>query len=201
MARGGGPSARGRQAGCGRPFFSLARAAFRLGERLVFEGTSWVFCRDEHWAILGANASGKSLLADAVRGRLPLAQGELRYHFRAPPGLTPEEAIGQVSFEIRKGEVPEAVMQSRWNSLEEESGLRVRDFLAYERVMEVNPFEGDGPAPEGPEAFRAAEAPGCRPLKGRAVSGADAHFALQRRTAAGRAGAGAMSSAAPAHPG
>jgi molybdate transport system ATP-binding protein len=100
-----------------------------------------VFYRDEHWAILGANASGKSLLADAVRGRLPLAQGELRYHFRAPPGLTPEEAIGHVSFEVRKGEAHDEVMQSRWNSLEEESGLRVRDFLAYERVMEANPFE------------------------------------------------------------
>jgi molybdate transport system ATP-binding protein len=107
----------------------------------VFNGTSWVFHRDEHWAILGANASGKSLLADAVRGRLPLVQGELRYHFRPPPGLTPEEAIGQVSFETRKGQVHDAVVQSRWNSTEEESGLRVRDFLAYERVMEANPFE------------------------------------------------------------
>ena len=135
------PSARGRQPGSGRPFLSLDRAAFRLGERLVFEGTSWVFHRDEHWAILGANASGKSLLAEAVRGRLPLAQGELHYHFRAPPGFTPEEAIGHVSFETRKGEAHDAVMQSRWNSVEEEGALRVRDFLSYERVMEANPFE------------------------------------------------------------
>jgi molybdate transport system ATP-binding protein len=125
----------------GRPFLSLAGAAFRLGERIVFEGTSWVFHRDEHWGIIGANASGKSLLADGVRGRLSLARGELRYHFRAPPGLTPEEAIGQVSFEVRKGDAQDAVVQSRWNSIEEESGLRVRDFLGYERVMEVNPFE------------------------------------------------------------
>ncbi|HXP63668.1 MAG TPA: ATP-binding cassette domain-containing protein, partial [Dongiaceae bacterium] len=128
----------------GRPFLSLAGAAFRLGEGIVFENTSWVFHRDEHWAIIGANGSGKSLLADAVRGRLPLAQGRLRYHFRAPPGLMPEEAIGQVSFEVRKGEAQGAVMQSRWNSFEEESGLRVRDFLAYERVMEANPFEVTG---------------------------------------------------------
>ena len=35
----------------------------------------------------------------------------------------------------------ESVVQSRWNSLEEEHALRVRDFLAYERVMEINPFE------------------------------------------------------------
>ena len=33
------------------------------------------------------------------------------------------------------------MVQSRWNSLEEEGALAVRDFLSYERVMEINPFE------------------------------------------------------------
>jgi molybdate transport system ATP-binding protein len=124
-----------------QPFLSLLDAAFRLGDRLVFEHTSWVFRRPEHWAILGANGSGKSLLADALRGRLPLVQGELRYHFQPPPGLAPEEAISHVSFEDRKAEVHDTVVQSRWNSLEEESGSLVRDYLSYERVMDVNPFE------------------------------------------------------------
>ena len=124
-----------------RPFLSLQDGAFRLGERLVFERTSWVFHRHEHWAMLGANGSGKSLLADALRGRLPLVHGELRYHFRPPPGLSPEEAIGHVSFEDRKAEVHETVVQSRWNSLEEEGAALVRDFLSYERVMDINPFE------------------------------------------------------------
>src|ERR1035438_8871083 len=124
-----------------QPFLSLQDAAFRLGDRLVFERTSWVFRRAEQWAILGANGSGKSLLADALRGRLPLVQGELRYHFQPPPGLTPEEAISHVSFEDRKAEVHDTVVQSRWNSLEEEGGSLVRDYLSYERVMDVNPFE------------------------------------------------------------
>jgi len=136
-----------------RPFLSLARAAFRLGERVVFEDTSWVFRQDEHWAIVGANASGKSLLGEAVRGGLPLARGELRYHFAAPPGLTPEEAIGQVSFELRKRHTPAAMVQSRWNSLEEEAALRVRDFLEYERVMAVNPFEVTDRHREGRRRF------------------------------------------------
>ena len=124
-----------------RPFLSLLDATFRLGDRLVFEHTSWGFRRPEHWAILGANGSGKSLLADALRGRLPLVHGELRYHFRPPPGLTPEDAISHVAFEDRKTEVHDTVVQSRWNSLEEESGSLVRDYLSYERVMDVNPFE------------------------------------------------------------
>ena len=123
------------------PFLSLVDATFRLGDRLVFEHTSWVYRRSEQWAILGANGSGKSLLADALRGRLPLVKGELRYHFQPPPGLTPEEAISHVSFEDRKAEVHDTVVQSRWNSLEEEGGSLVRDYLSYERVMDVNPFE------------------------------------------------------------
>jgi molybdate transport system ATP-binding protein len=124
-----------------QPFLSLRNGAFRLGDRIIFEHTSWVFQRHEHWAIIGANGSGKTLLADALRGGLPLVRGELRYHFRPPPGLTHEEAIGHVSFEDRKADVHETVVQSRWNSLEEEGALLVRDFLSYERVMEINPFE------------------------------------------------------------
>jgi molybdate transport system ATP-binding protein len=124
-----------------QPFLSLRDGAFRLGERTVFPQTTWVFERHEHWAILGANGSGKSLLADALRGVLPLVHGELRYHFRPPPGLAPEEAISHVSFEDRKAEVHDTVVQSRWNSLEEEGSSLVRDFLSYERVMDINPFE------------------------------------------------------------
>ena len=124
-----------------RPFVSVRNAAFRLGERLVFEDLSWCFRQGEHWAIVGANGSGKSVLADALRGRLALARGELRYHFRPPPGLAAEEAIGHLSFEDRKLDVREMVVQSRWNSIEEEGTLLVRDFLSYQRVMEINPFE------------------------------------------------------------
>ncbi len=127
-----------------RPFLSLQEATFRLGDRLLFENTSWVFQRGEHWAILGHNGSGKSLFADALRGKVPLVGGKLRYHFRPRAGLSPEEAIGHVCFEDRKHEVHGTVAQSRWNSLEEESTLRVREFLAYERVMDVNPFEVGG---------------------------------------------------------
>jgi molybdate transport system ATP-binding protein len=124
-----------------QPFLSLRNGAFRLGDRIVFEHTTWVFHRHEHWAIIGANGSGKTLLADALRGGLPLVRGELLYHFRPPRGSTHEEAISHVSFEDRKADVHDTVVQSRWNSLEEEGAMPVRDYLSYERVMEINPFE------------------------------------------------------------
>ena len=68
-----------------RAFISVQDASFRLGESAVFEHTSWTFHTHEHWAIIGANGSGKSLLADGLRGLLPLAQGSLRYHLSLKP--------------------------------------------------------------------------------------------------------------------
>jgi molybdate transport system ATP-binding protein len=124
-----------------KPFLSIQDATFRLGDRLVFEQTTWTLHEGEQWAIIGPNGSGKSVLADGLRGRLPLVHGDLCYHFRPPNGLAPEEAIGHVAFEDRKSELHGTVVQSRWTSFEEEASLRVADFLSYERVMEVNPFE------------------------------------------------------------
>lgn len=123
------------------PFISLKNATFRLGDRLVFENTSLTLNRDEQWAVIGPNGAGKSLFGDALRGRLPIIQGELLYYFKAPQSLSHEECIGHVSFEDRKANVHDTVVQSRWNSFEEGGALSVRDFLSYERVMEVNPFE------------------------------------------------------------
>jgi molybdate transport system ATP-binding protein len=135
------------------PFLALQAAAFRLGDRLVFPNSSWLFRSNEHWAVIGPNGSGKSLLGDGLRGQLPLVHGELRYHFRPPHPLTHEEAIGHVSFEDRKAEVHDAVVQSRWNSLEEEDALRVRDFLSFERVMDINPFEITPPQTQARRQF------------------------------------------------
>lgn len=135
------------------PHLSLLDASFRLGDRLVFENTSLTFNRDEQWAVVGPNGSGKSLFGDALRGRLPLVQGELQYHFKPPFGLSHEECIGHVSFEERKTNVHDTVVQSRWNSLEDHGALTVRKFLSYEQVMEINPFEVSGQRAKAKSAF------------------------------------------------
>jgi molybdate transport system ATP-binding protein len=124
-----------------RALISLRDATFRLGERLIFRNTSWTFHSQEHWAVVGPNGSGKSWFADALRAGIPLVHGEMSYGFRPPRGLTAEQAIGHVAFEDRRIDVHETVVQSRWNSIEEDGALRVDEFLSYERVMEINPFE------------------------------------------------------------
>jgi ABC-type Mn2+/Zn2+ transport system ATPase subunit len=108
---------------------------------LVFENTTWTFYRHQQWGIIGPNGSGKTLLADALRARLPLVGGELRYHFRPPPGLSAEEAIGHVAFEDRKAELHGAVVQSRWTSFEEEASYESMTFSPMIECMGVNPFE------------------------------------------------------------
>jgi len=120
---------------------SLKNASFRLGEEIVFSRTSWTYLRNQQWALLGANGSGKTLFADALRGRLPLVGGSLNYGFRAPHGLPSEQCVVYLSFEDRKADVHDTVVQSRWNSIEEAATLSVRDYLSYDRVLDVNPFE------------------------------------------------------------
>ena len=136
-----------------RPFFSLHGGTFRLGDRLVFANTTWTFHTGQHWAVIGPNGSGKSLFADGLRGRLPLVHGQLHYHFSPPAGLSPEEAIGYVAFEERKRAVHGTVVQSRWNSLEEDDAVLVQDFLSFDRVMEINPFEMANPRAQARRAF------------------------------------------------
>jgi molybdate transport system ATP-binding protein len=130
-----------RIANLSKPFLSLHDATFRLGDRLVFGNTSWIFRRDEQWAVIGPNGAGKSLFADALRGKLPLVHGELRYDFASDPEILPEESIGHVAFDDRKETVRGTIAQSRWNSFEHDAARTVRDFLSYERVLSINPFE------------------------------------------------------------
>jgi molybdate transport system ATP-binding protein len=127
-----------------RPLVVLAGVSLRLGDRLVFRDTHWTFARRQHWALVGANESGKTLFAQALAGEIPVAGGEIQYHF----GLrdrrwqeTPEAAVAQVSFEQQKIVAGNAPSAARWFSLEEEEAATVRQFLSQGNVEEVNPFE------------------------------------------------------------
>jgi molybdate transport system ATP-binding protein len=80
------------------PLITLERVTLRRGDRMLLPGTSWEIRSGENWAILGANGSGKSALAGAVRGDVPHVRGKLIRH-------DPEAAagrIGYVSFELQE---------------------------------------------------------------------------------------------------
>jgi ABC-type molybdenum transport system ATPase subunit/photorepair protein PhrA len=67
-----------------KPFLQLDGISLRAGNRLVFRNTHWIFDRDQNWALIGPNGSGKTLLGCVIAGELPVAKGEIRYGFRAP---------------------------------------------------------------------------------------------------------------------
>jgi molybdate transport system ATP-binding protein len=124
-----------------KPYLELDGISLRLNNRLVFRNTHWQFARNQNWAMVGSNGSGKTLLARAIAGELPVAKGEIQYGFHTPAGRIPEDFVVLLSFEQQKalaGDAPPAV---RWFSAEQDEAPRVRQFLSQDSVEEVNPFE------------------------------------------------------------
>ena len=123
------------------PFLSLTDATFRLGERLIFQNTSWTFEAGQHWGIAGPNGCGKSFFGEALLGHVPLVHGDITWHFKPPRGFSIDDCLGHIAFEDRKTFVHGHVLQSRWQSFEQDDAISVAEALSYERVMDVNPFE------------------------------------------------------------
>lgn len=134
-------------------FLELRDAAIRAGETIAFPGTDWRWLAGEHWAVLGPNGGGKSLLARALAGALPVVRGELRFGFSAPPGRTHEDAVALVSFEQAHELGLDGQPAARWFTLEHADSPRVRDFLSRDRVEDINPFQVGGPPRRTPAAF------------------------------------------------
>lgn len=139
-------------------FISFKNAALRVGDRIVFSETNWDFYANEHWAIIGTNGSGKSILARALSGRIPVVKGKIVYHFLknhprdrlTDTGATPKQAISYVCFDKQKQALArrDRVYQERWHSSENTEVLSVSDYLSLERVYHINPFQVDALRPD-----------------------------------------------------
>jgi molybdate transport system ATP-binding protein len=136
-----------------KPFLELAGVSLRINDRLAFRNTHWNFARNQNWALVGPNASGKTLLSRALAGELPLAKGEILCGFRAPAGRIPEDCIVLVSFEQQRALAGDAPPAARWFSLEQEAAPSVEQFLSQDSVEEINPFEVRKRSPESSARF------------------------------------------------
>ncbi len=119
----------------------MQRIALRANNQILFRNTQWTFFRNQNWALIGRNGSGKTLLARALAGEVPVIKGEIRYNFSFPDGKLPEDCIRLVSFEQQKAVAGDAPAATRWFSLEQDKAASVRSFLSQESVEEINPFE------------------------------------------------------------
>lgn len=79
-----------------KPLISMRGVALRKGNAMLLPDTFWEIRTGQNWAILGANGSGKSVLARAVKGDVPVVRGELVRH--SPDAAV--ERIGCLSFEL-----------------------------------------------------------------------------------------------------
>jgi molybdate transport system ATP-binding protein len=144
------------------PLVSFCDAAIRSGERLLFPGTTWEIYPGEHWAIVGPNGSGKSLLAAALAGRVPVAQGTLTH--RLEEGVVDAHELGaryaRRSHVVLVSHSEERALaaghaefhQARWNASVAAAGASVDDLLTRHSVEAINPFEVL-PEPEDASAF------------------------------------------------
>ncbi|MSU57169.1 MAG: ABC transporter ATP-binding protein [Pedosphaera sp.] len=60
-----------------RPVLSVERLTVRRGDVEILRDISWRIERGQHWAILGANGSGKTSLLSALTGYLTPTDGEI----------------------------------------------------------------------------------------------------------------------------
>jgi len=81
-----------------KSLITLQDVTLRKRDVLLLAGTNWEICTGQNWAILGANGSGKSVLARAVKGDVPVVRGELIRH--VPEAAV--ERIGYLSFELQE---------------------------------------------------------------------------------------------------
>src|SRR5439155_9226165 len=60
-----------------RTILNVSGLRIERGDAVILDDVSWHVCRGEHWAILGANGSGKTSLLRALTGYLSPTAGEI----------------------------------------------------------------------------------------------------------------------------
>jgi molybdate transport system ATP-binding protein len=64
-----------------KPFISLHQVLPQISNSTFSCPIDWQINNEEIWTITGNNGSGKSILADTIRGKWRCDKGEIRYHF------------------------------------------------------------------------------------------------------------------------
>jgi molybdate transport system ATP-binding protein len=121
-----------------QPLVTIEEAVVRLAGRTLLDGVTFTLREGEHWALTGANGSGKTSLLRLLRGELwPFPAGRRTYHFVGAPQESPigaRERIGFVSPELQ-----DAYARREWN-------VRARDVVLAGFTDAVWPQERATPA-------------------------------------------------------
>lgn len=126
-----------------KPLLHLETTGLRFGRSRLLENLSFDWRPGEHWGVVGPNACGKSTLVRLIAGELYDPNARVEYGFPASRGRDPEQRIATVSFEKQAETLGalDAYVQMRWNSTEEDSTPTLADWLSYESIEDIGPFE------------------------------------------------------------
>jgi ABC-type molybdenum transport system ATPase subunit/photorepair protein PhrA len=138
-----------------RPFISVEGARVRQGSGEPGPAIWWQILADQHWAVIGPNGCGKSMLMRQLSGRMATQGGRIVYHFledgaasngSTARARTPREEIAYVDFRLRASflnrEAP--YYQARWNSLGRQDAPLVSEYLSEEAVKRICPYQVAG---------------------------------------------------------
>ncbi len=117
-----------------QPLLAWHDVTLRDGDALRFARTSWTIHAGEHWGIVGATESGKSLLARALAGRVAIWRGR----FDHPEGRT-ELLSFESQRDLQRG--LGTFHQARWNAFAGEGAPTVADLLSRQAVMGISPYQ------------------------------------------------------------
>ncbi|WP_375444236.1 ATP-binding cassette domain-containing protein [uncultured Fibrella sp.] len=105
----------------------LVNATFRQTDNQAYSPINWTLTTGEHWAIMGPSGSGKSVLLDALAGRITLLGGQL-LHPVGPLKTTVELVARDYSFDWRIASAAQ-FYQQRYNTQTVDAAPTVRDML------------------------------------------------------------------------
>lgn len=140
----------------------------RVGGRRLLSPLTFEWRAGENWGVSGPNASGKTSLFRLLTGDIPLPpDAEIAYGFRARDGADPSSRVALISLE-RQAETLAALdvyAQMRWNSTEDDATPTLADWLSYEAVENIGPYEIRNISPTQRAAFERRRTPLLRALR------------------------------------
>ena len=107
----------------------INKAVARMPEFRLKEPADVVIPADTPLAIVGLNASGKTLLVDMLTGAHPLLGNEIKYDFSPSASNKASQNIKVVTFRDAYGSTGGDFYQLRWNHGLQEDSATVKDIL------------------------------------------------------------------------
>ncbi|MCF0050215.1 ATP-binding cassette domain-containing protein [Dyadobacter sp. LJ53] len=107
---------------------SLLGVAARKYDTTVLSDVDWNIERGTHWAVIGPNGSGKTILLDVMAGKWPVSKGKISYELDAPLRQAVELVSNDYSFN-RIVSAGAEYYQQRFHAYESERAPSVRAIL------------------------------------------------------------------------